>query len=111
MKCCVCNGIKFLVCVERDEFARAGSISAGVERDLIEPGFEFLRFAQSLKAFVSTNEGLLAQVACIVSVSCIPQDKVVDGTLPAFDQGIKGGDVSCLELCDQLRIVYHERSR
>ena len=95
--CRVCRG---------DEAATAASVSAGVERDLIDPRGEFVGVTQTPQAFVRTDKGLLTQVARIVSVAHVSQDKVVDRTLPAFDQGVKGRDLSSPELGNQFRIVH-----
>ena len=103
-RCCVCN--RDVECVEGDEGATAASVSAGVERDLIDPRGEFVGVAQTPQAFVRTDKGLLTQVACVVSVAHVSQDEVVDRTLPAFDQGVKGRDLPGSELGNQFRIVH-----
>lgn len=103
-RCCVCYGD--VEGVEGDEAATAASISAGVERDLIDPGSEFVGVAQTPHVFVRANKGLLTQVARVVSIAHIAQDKVVDRALPAFDQGIKGCDLPGSELGNQFRIVH-----
>ena len=52
-RCCVCN--RDVECVEGDEAATAASVSAGVERDLIDPRGEFVGVAQTPQA-VCTRE-------------------------------------------------------
>ncbi len=103
-RCCVCYG--GVECVQGDEGATAACVSAGVERDLIDPRGEFVGVAQTPHAFVRANKGLLTQIARVVSIARIAQDKVVDRALPAFDEGIKGRDLPGSELGDQFRIVH-----
>ena len=107
----VCYRRGFPKRVEGYELAPARRVSARIERDLINPSGEFVRVAQPPKAFVRANKGLLAQVACIVSIARVTQDKVVDGALPTLDQGIKGRGVPGLELRDQRRIIHREKPR
>ncbi len=102
--CCVCYG--GVECVEGDKAATTASVSTGVERDLIDPRGEFVGVAQTPHAFVRANKGLLTQIARVVSIARIAQDKVVDRALPAFDEGIKGRDLPGSELGDQFRIVH-----
>lgn len=95
-RCCVCY--RDVECVQGHEAATATCISAGVERDLIDPGGEFVGVAQTPQAFVRADKGLLTQVAGVVSIAHIAQDKVVDRTFPAFDQGVKGRDLPSSKL-------------
>ena len=53
-----------------------------------------------------TNKGLLTEVACIIPIARITQDKVVDGAFPAFDKGVEGGNLPFLELRYQFRIIH-----